>query len=76
VTTLGLPPAGLAIARALQKYGAFIGDFSGATNFYADESATAQAYWSTGALTNTDAANIPIDKLNVLELGMLYDNNN
>jgi hypothetical protein len=39
VATLGLSPAGLAIARALQQYGAFVGDFSGAMSLYADAQA-------------------------------------
>jgi hypothetical protein len=76
VTTLGLKPAGLAIARALQEYGAFIGDFSGAINFYADASPTAQAYWSSGALGNSDASPIPLNRFRVLKLGMMYDNMN
>jgi len=76
VTTLGLSPAGLAIARALQKYGAFVGDLSGAVSLYADASDTAQAYWSSGALLSSDAQKIPLDKFRVLKIGTMYDNNN
>jgi hypothetical protein len=76
ITTLGLSPAGLVIARALQQYGAFIGDFSGAVSLYADASPTAQAYWGTGALANDDASKIPLSSLRVLELGTIYDNMN
>jgi hypothetical protein len=76
VTTLGLSPAGLAIARALQQYGAFIGDFSGAVSLYADASPTAQAVWSSGALGNSDASKIPLNRFRVLKLGMIYDNMN
>ncbi len=76
VTTLGLPPAGLMIARALQKYGAFVGDFSGAISLYADESASAQAYWSAGVLPENAASKIPLNRMRVLTLGTKYDNNN
>jgi hypothetical protein len=75
-TTLGLSPAGLAVARALQKYGAFVGDFSGSVSLYADASGTAQAYWNGGALSSSDAQKIPLDKFRVLLIGTTYDNNN
>ncbi len=52
LSTLGLSSTGLMIARALQTYGAFVGDYSGAISIYADESATAQAYWSSGVLAD------------------------
>jgi hypothetical protein len=76
LTTLGLAPGGLAIARALQKYGAFVGDFSGAVSLYADASADAQAYWSTGVLDNGSAQAIPLDRFRVLTIGTTYDNMN
>ncbi len=76
VTKLGLSPAGLLIAHALQTYGAFVGDFSGAVSLYADASPTAQAFWNGGALANADASKIPLSSFRVLTLGMLYDNNN
>jgi hypothetical protein len=76
VSTLGLSSAGLAIAIALQQYGAFIGDFSGSINFYADASPTAQAYWSGGALGNSDVSAIPLSRFRVLQLGTTYDNMN
>lgn len=76
VTTLGLSPTGLIIAHALQDYGAFIGDFSGAMSIYADESPTALAYWSSGVLSNGTVQAIPLDRFRVLTLGMTYDNNN
>jgi hypothetical protein len=76
VTTLGLSPAGLAIAKALQKYGAFVGDYSGAISLYADASAQAQAYWNSGKLQSSSAEAIPLDRLRVLTLGTLSDNNN
>jgi hypothetical protein len=76
LSTLSLSPAGLAIGHALQQYGAFIGDFSGAVSLYADESPTAQAYWSTGVLGNGEVSSIPLNRFRVLQLGMTYDNMN
>jgi hypothetical protein len=76
LSTLGLSSTGLMIARALQTYGAFVGDYSGAISLYADESATAQAYWSTGVLGNGEVNKIPLTRLRVLKLGTTYDNNN
>jgi hypothetical protein len=76
LSTLSLSPAGLAIGHALQQYGAFIGDFSGAVSLYADESPTAQAYWSTGVLGNVEVSSIPLNRFRVLQLGMTYDNMN
>ena len=76
VTTLGLGPAGLAIARALQKYGAFVGDFSGEMSLYADASPDAQAYWSGGVLDNGSAQPIPLDRFRVLAIGTTYDTMN
>ncbi len=76
LSTLGLSSTGLMIARALQIYGAFVGDYSGAISLYADESATAQAYWSSGVLGNGEVNKIPLTRLRVLKLGTTYDNNN
>jgi hypothetical protein len=76
LSTLGLSATGLMIAKALQSYGAFVGDYSGAISLYADESATAQAYWSTGVLGNGEVNKIPLTRLRVLKLGTMYDNNN
>jgi hypothetical protein len=76
LSTLGLSSTGLMIAKALQTYGAFVGDYSGAISLYADESATAQAYWSSGVLGNGEVNKIPLTSLRVLKLGTAYDNNN
>jgi hypothetical protein len=75
-TTLGLSPAGVVIARALQKYGAFVGDFSGAVSLYADASPDARAYFAGGVLGNGDAQAIPLQRFRVLALGTTYDNGN
>ncbi len=42
---LALTPAGRTIARALQEYGAFCGDFAGATVLYAESSPEALEDW-------------------------------
>ncbi len=76
VTTLGLNPAALAIARALQKYGAFIGDYSGATALFADSSPDAMTYWQSGVLGSLDAQKIPLSRFRVLQIGTTYDNGN
>ncbi|MES1171688.1 MAG: hypothetical protein ABUL77_00500 [Bacteroidota bacterium] len=76
LATLGLSPTGLIIARALQEYGAFVGDYSGAVSLYADASAEARAYWTTVALTNDTAASIPLARFRVLQLGTTHDNGN
>jgi len=76
VTTLGLSTTGAIIARALQKYGAFIGDFSGALSLYADASATARQTYTTNGLANDTAQKIPLNRFRVLEIGTTYDNGN
>jgi len=80
VTTLGLSPAGVVIARALQQYGAYVGDYSGALDLYADNAPDAAAQWSAGLLKEDAVGGAPA-KLNltwfrVLQLGTLYDNGN
>ena len=78
VTTLGLSPAGVVIARALQKYGAYLGDYSGSVSLYADESAAALAYWNSGSgvLSNLAVQAIPLNRFRVLTIGTTYDNMN
>jgi hypothetical protein len=76
LSTLNLSSSGLIIARALQVYGAFVGDYSGAVSLYADASPDAQASWSAGLLDNGDAQKIPLDRFRVLTIGTIYDNMN
>jgi hypothetical protein len=77
LNTLGLSVSGMIVARALQKYGAFVGDFSGAVSLYADASPTAQAAWKTGLLSTYEIKDqLNLSKFRVLEIGHLYDNNN
>jgi hypothetical protein len=75
--TLGLSASGKVIARALQEYGAYIGDYSGAVNLYADGSPAAQAKWDAGLLDTYELKDqIPLSAFRVIELGTLYDNGN
>jgi len=75
--TLGLSASGKIVARALQEYGAYVGDYSGAINFYADGSPAAQAKWDAGLLDTYEIQKqVPLSKLRVIELGTLYDGGN
>ena len=76
ITKLGLSPAGLTIARALQEYGAFVGDYSGAMSLYVDSSPEAQAYWASGVLDSETAGQIPLGRFRLLQSGTTYDNMN
>jgi len=77
LNALGLSASGKIVARALQKYGAYVGDFSGAVSLYADASPTAQAVWKTGLLSTYEIKDqINLNRFRVLEIGPLYDNNN
>jgi hypothetical protein len=80
ITTLGLSPAGVVIARALQQYGAYVGDYSGALDLYADNAPDAAAQWSAGLLREDAVGGAPakltLTWFRVLQLGTLYDNGN
>jgi hypothetical protein len=62
------------IARALQEYGAFVGDYSGSMSLYADNAPDALAAWD--ALSISDVGKLALNGFRVLELGTLYDNGN
>jgi hypothetical protein len=73
----GLSRSGRAIARALQVYGAYIGDFSGAVSLYADASPAAQTAYKPGLLDTYEIKDkLGLDKLRVLEFGPLFDQKN
>jgi hypothetical protein len=75
--SMGLTPSGKIVARALQKYGAFVGDYSGAVSLYADASPTAQAAWKQGLLDTYEIKDqVGISQFRVLEIGDLFDNGN
>jgi len=72
----GLSPSGKIVARALQKYGAFVGDFSGAVSLYAEASESARAAWS-GVLDAYEIKDqIDLRSFRVLAIGTLFDNGN
>jgi hypothetical protein len=76
VSKLHLATAGNMIARALQKYGAFVGDLSGAVSLYAEASPEAIQYWNGGVLSSQEVKMIPLGAFRVLKIGALYDNGN
>jgi len=71
VESLGLSPAGVAIARALQEYGAYVGDFAGSINLYADGSEEAREYWYGGAMDDFVVSSLDLSRLRVIEWGEL-----
>ncbi|UJR78326.1 hypothetical protein [Sandaracinus amylolyticus] len=71
VDALGLSPTGRIIARALQEYGAYVGDFSGSINLYADGSPEARAAWSDGMLGMSETSPIRFEDMRVIEWGEL-----
>jgi hypothetical protein len=74
---LGLSASGKIVARALQKYGAFVGDFSLAVSLYAESSPAAQAVWNTGLLSTYEIKDqVDLNRFRVLEVGDLFDNAN
>jgi hypothetical protein len=75
VNMLGLTDSGKTIVKALQDYGAYVGDFSGALSLYAESSPDAQAYWGTGVLTGSEV-DVDLSMFRVLRIGELYDNGN
>jgi hypothetical protein len=75
--TLNLTRSGRIIMQALQEYGAYVGDFSGAMSLYGDGSPEAQAYWDSGVLDSYELLDkISLADFRVVKLGTLYDNGN
>jgi hypothetical protein len=75
--TLKLTRTGRIIMQALQEYGAYVGDFSGAISLYADGSPDAQAYWKGGVLQTYELRDIiDLADFQVIKLGTQYDNGN
>ena len=74
---MGLSRSGRIILQALQEYGAYVGDYSGAISLYAENSAAAQAYWAGGVLDTYELnGKIDLASFRVLRIGTLYDNGN
>lgn len=64
------------ILKALQEYGAFVGDYSGGITIYAEGSADAQTAWDGVLSTDELRSVLDLRDLRVLELGPLFDNGN
>ena len=74
---LGLSSSGKTIARALQEYGAYVGDYTGSINLYADDSPEALAVWNAGLLDGNELrTTIDLHSLRVLEWEPLHDGKN
>jgi hypothetical protein len=71
VDALDLSPAARTIARALQEYGAYVGDFSGTINVYAEGQPEAQEAWE-GVLNTNSLTPLDLERdFRVLEWGEL-----
>jgi hypothetical protein len=74
INALGLSPAGVAVARALQVYGAYVGDYSGAISLYAENAPESLAYWQSGVLNTYEFLDkIDLRRLRVLSYGFTYN---
>lgn len=78
VESLGLSRAGTIIARAMQEYGVFVGDYSGAISLYADAHPDAREAFADGLLAPSEIFERRdlFDQLQVLSWGELYDDMN
>ena len=75
LNTLGLSPGGRAVARALQEYGAYVGDYSDGITLYAEDSPRARTEWA-GLLAERDLARLDLRRFRVLRVGTLTDDKN
>jgi hypothetical protein len=77
VDAIAVPAAGKAILRALQIYGAYVGDYSGALSLYGDNSPDARAYWASIGFDSYVLQNkFDLGALRVIQVGTMYDNGN
>jgi hypothetical protein len=76
VDALAISDAGKMVLRALQTYGAYVGDFSGAISLYAENSPDAQAYWENNLDTYELQDVFEFDWLRVITIGTMIDNGN
>jgi hypothetical protein len=75
--SLDLSRAGRIVAEALQRYGAYVGDYSGGINLYAENSPEAQEYWADGVLDVYELRDkIDLADFRVLEMGELTNDGN
>lgn len=73
---LGLSRSGRIVAEALQRYGAYVGDYSGAISLYAENSAAAQQHWRGVLQTYEFAGKLDLSRFRVLAFGRLTDDGN
>jgi hypothetical protein len=74
---LGLSRTGRILARALQEYGAYVGDYSGAIDLFAENAPAALARWRAGLLSTYELkGKLDLRRLRVLLPGTLLDNGN
>jgi hypothetical protein len=73
---LGLSRGGRIVAEALQRYGAFVGDYSGAISLYAENSAAAQMHWNGVLQTYEFTDKLDLSRLRVLQYGPVTDDGN
>jgi hypothetical protein len=76
VDALALSASGKIIAKALQEYGAYVGDYAGAIALYAEASPDALAAWNGGLLHNDELATVDLLRLRVLKMGTLFEDTN
>lgn len=73
VENSGLSPAGKTIARALQEYGAFLGDFAGGNVIYAESSPEALRAWKgvleSGELEKVFTPEMMKNHMHLLDMG-------
>jgi hypothetical protein len=74
--SLGLSRAGRIIAEALQRYGAYVGDYSGAISIYAENAPAAQQHWKGVLDTYVFSNKLDLSKFRVLQFGALTDDGN
>ncbi len=73
VAALPLSRSGRIIMRALQEYGAYVGDASGALSLYAENAPAAQAYFANGVLDMYELnGKIDLTRFRVIRIGVLY----
>jgi hypothetical protein len=65
------------ILRALQQYGAYVGDYAGSISLYAENAPAALAHWRNGVLAGSELAGaVDLRRFRVIRAGPLLDNGN
>jgi hypothetical protein len=71
VETLPISKTGKIIMKALQEYGAYVGDYSGALSLTAENSPEAQAYWATDALSESEFVDNYVSKIDMTKFRVI-----